>query len=371
MRSRHFLFAVWMGLAACGPAAPAPTATLPTAPPAVVTATPQPTATQAAATATPRPTIDPEARATGLAATQAVLAARNTERASGTATAYVRQSETQQVVWATEIATQTPIELEGGLTSPSGVYRVEWLRSQCAEVSQPGGSGSESMSARIDTLILINSATGERSVIETQILFCGGLGAAGLAPVRWSADSRFLYYTTAAEGAPDGAPCYWTRPLVRLDVNSGDRAFNVEGVAAPDGITIASPLRNRIVIWAWDQADTAEIDLGEDVSETSRLVWSDRGAQLAVLAFDRDGCWGARAPWLVVIDREQGAITHRLDLSEVTWGAVPLARAPWWNVTLEWGGADTLRLTQIAGEDDARFSLTVGLTSGAVEISSP
>ena len=40
--------------------------------------------------------------------------------------------------------------------------------------------------------------------VETQLLYCGGIGASGLEGKFWSPDSRFFYYTNAREGWPDG-----------------------------------------------------------------------------------------------------------------------------------------------------------------------
>jgi hypothetical protein len=145
----------------------------------------------------------------------------------------------------------------------------------------------------------------------------------------------------------------------------------VEGVPAPIGGSIASPLMNQIHLWRWDQAGITEIKLGEPVIEIARLTWSADGTRLAVLAFGPDTCWGAHAPWLVVIDVVQGVITQHQDLEEIAWGEATLAQAPWWNVTLEWSTMDTLRLLQIQGDDQQRYSLTARLRARGMEISAP
>jgi hypothetical protein len=46
--------------------------------------------------------------------------------------------------------------------------------------------------------------SGESSLVADQLINCGGLGAFGLASLRWSDDGAFLYYTDAREGVPDG-----------------------------------------------------------------------------------------------------------------------------------------------------------------------
>jgi hypothetical protein len=189
--------------------------------------------------------------------------------------------------------------------------------------------------------------------------------------VRWSSDSRFVYVSTAALNWPDGAPCYWSRPLVRLDVGSGARVGTVEGVLAPEGDLLASLVMDQIHLWRWDEEATTVIDVGEPVFEMARLAWSADGAGLAVLSFGPDPCWGAWAPWLIVVDAARGVMTHRQDLEAVTWGEATLARAPWWNVTLEWSNADTLRLLQIQGDDQQRYSLTARLRARGMEFSAP
>jgi hypothetical protein len=112
-----------------------------------------------------------------------VLSARNTERTQAADT-----HQTQVAVWATQIATQAPPERVDTLPSPDGQHRLEQWRTVCVEVR---GLDSQPARAAYEQLILVGANTG-RKVIETQVRYCEGLGAYGLAPVRWSRDSRFV-----------------------------------------------------------------------------------------------------------------------------------------------------------------------------------
>ena len=65
--------------------------------------------------------------------------------------------------------------------------------------------GSEPQPMTLEILRIVEPASGVEYQIDSQLLNCGGLGAFGLEPLLWGADSRTLWYTTAREGGPDGA----------------------------------------------------------------------------------------------------------------------------------------------------------------------
>ena len=114
----------------------------------------------------------------------------------------------QPPIVATLAATTQPL-LRGHLSSPDGKWRAEVEIYVCTEIEDQGEISYERLS-------LIDIATDEQTEIAHQQINCGGLGAFGLAPLCWSADSQVLYFTDAREGVPDGAG-EWQRPIFQYD----------------------------------------------------------------------------------------------------------------------------------------------------------
>lgn len=73
-----------------------------------------------------------------------------------------------------------------------------------------------------ETLALVRVTDGDETVVDSQLINCGGLGAFGLDGIGWSPDSRTFDFTNAREGTPDGATATeeWVRPVLRLDVTT-------------------------------------------------------------------------------------------------------------------------------------------------------
>jgi hypothetical protein len=161
------------------------------------------------------------------------------------------------------------------LASPDGQWRVESVRSDCTPI------GGDSLA--YEQLLLHRMDTGEARLLVDQLLNCGGLGAFGLEPLYWSSNSRYLFYTPAREGSPDGCGVPWHRPIVRLDVRSGDREDVAEGILSPDGALTASALGQELAIWGRGQSEIIRFPAAVPSKFIGALAWAPDGQSLAYL----------------------------------------------------------------------------------------
>ena len=161
------------------------------------------------------------------------------------------------------------------IASPDGQWRVESVRSDCTPIRGD--------SLAYEQLVLHRTDTGETRVLVDQLLYCGGLGAFGLEPLYWSSDSRYLFYTPAREGQPDGGCGPWHRPIVRLDVRGGGREELAEGTTSPDGALTASALGPELAIWSRDQIEILRFPAAVPGKLIGALAWAPDGQSLAYL----------------------------------------------------------------------------------------
>ena len=142
--------------------------------------------------------------------------------------------------------------------SPDGRWIAEILAYECIRVS-------EEQENAYHELRFTEVATGQQSAVDSQFLFCGGLGASGLGGRFWSADSRFFYYTDALTGVPDGCG-YFTSPYLRVDTQD----LSVEYL----GMGSTSPDERKLAVW-WE---------GESgVRENGMLaIWDIQGELLGI-----------------------------------------------------------------------------------------
>jgi hypothetical protein len=126
------------------------------------------------------------------------------------------------------------------------------------------------------------AAGSEPTVVAEQLLYCGGLGAAGLQALFWSPDGRSLYYTAARDGQPDGCG-YWERPITRYNLDTGEVEHLGGGPLSPDGARLATWLDRNVVIWDLNEGEivrapaiTPDFDLGQ-------IAWSPDSQAVAYL----------------------------------------------------------------------------------------
>jgi hypothetical protein len=175
---------------------------------------------------------------------------------------------------ATIAAASTPRLLEA-VDSPDGTWRADFYAYDCAEVA-PGESYAY-QEAR-----LVSNLDGSSHIIEPQLIACGGLGAYGLASRFWSPSSRFLYYTNAANGVPDGCGA-WSPPLVRFDTSSMSSETLGPANLSPDGLLIAAWQNDVLGLWRLDGERLALIEFPTAGRIPGALAWRLDSSALAFL----------------------------------------------------------------------------------------
>ena len=118
----------------------------------------------------------------------------------------------------TAIMTASPPRIYATYPSPNNQWRIEIVIHDCVR------TGDDQEAKAYEALKLIRSRDGTEMAVQDQLRYCGGLGAFGLDGLRWSADSRYFFFTDAREGQPDGAPPgteTWKPPVYRLDAAQG------------------------------------------------------------------------------------------------------------------------------------------------------
>jgi Tol biopolymer transport system component len=180
--------------------------------------------------------------------------------------------------------------------------------------------------------------TGEARVLVDQLINCGGLGAFGLEALYWSSDSRYLFYTPAREGSPDGGCGPWYRPIVRLDVHGGDHEDLAEGILSSRGTLTASALGQELVIWSRDREDIIRIPAAVSGQVIGALAWAPNGQSLVYLQQESFCPPGASPSTLVRLDLPDGQQTVLLDAPTPIFTGVA------------WDDPAALRLTDADGQ---------------------
>jgi hypothetical protein len=160
--------------------------------------------------------------------------------------------------------------------SPDGVWRAERLVYGCLLMG-------EFNEVSVMELHVVNAITDERFPIAEQVISCGGLGAYGLAVLYWSPNGRYLYYTDAAFGAPDGLACYWSPGMYRFDLNDWNNLGLAYGSSGPAPNLLTLRYDDRLVFWYLDRGEIGEVaGLLEDFP-IGGFAWAEDGQKLAYL----------------------------------------------------------------------------------------
>jgi hypothetical protein len=166
--------------------------------------------------------------------------------------------------------------------SPDGRWLAEVIRYECVRT----GEGQENA---YEVLRLTHLVTKDRQDIAGQLQSCGGVGAVGLGQLSWSKNNRFLYYSDAAEGAPDGMCGYWQRPLFAYELETGAVFSLGQGALSPDGQKMAfwNPRPEReeaqLVIWDVEEGEAGRFPTVEPGWANGPIAWAPDGSQLAYL----------------------------------------------------------------------------------------
>lgn len=246
-------------------------------------------------TATITPTHLPETTPTKLPQTTKTVAALT---ATPSATSYL----------VATVLAASPAEIKESSNSPDGRWQAEVIRYECVLTS-------EDQETAYEVLRLGDRNTGKEQDIAEQIQNCGGVGAAGLGQISWSQNSRFLYFSTAAEGVPDGFCGNWQRPLTAYNMTNGE-VFNLaQGPLAPNQQVMAFWQINLerkeayIVIWDLENGEISRFPAVEPAWYDGPIVWSPNGTMLAYIE-TQDYCvpWGETVIALIDIARGKETI---------------------------------------------------------------
>jgi len=161
------------------------------------------------------------------------------------------------------------------LPSPDGAWRAEFYAYDCVEVAP--GVAFAYQEAR-----LVSTGSGADALVESQLIVCGGLGAYGLAGRFWSPNSRYVYFTNAAAGVPDGCG-YWTPPYLRADtVNWTVEALGM-GAVSPDGTFLAAWQGEQLGVWHVDGDLIGLVETPTLVRVPGPIAWRPDSSAIAFL----------------------------------------------------------------------------------------
>ncbi len=232
-------------------------------------------ACKTATTTLSTPSRSPETSATSIQSPSQTFTARPSPT--------VTQTTTPTPEWiaiykelASAVMTATPPVVADSHLSPDGKWRAEVVQYDCVDVGEVDKNTYE-------MLRLTRIAGGMEITVVDQLQYCGGLGAAGLGFVYWSANSHYLYYTESAYGVPDGAGMAWYHSLFRYDVQSGETIDLRWGPLAPDGMTMAYPDPWELALYLRD------LDKGEIARIPSSLPGGSTDAAVFGIAWSPDG----------------------------------------------------------------------------------
>ena len=227
---------------------------------------------------------------------------------------------------ATLIAAETPMINEFS-TSPDGKLYAEVIRYDCTPTTDDGQANA------YEALRLVRRDDSGEKMIADQVQSCGGLGAFGLGALWWSKDNRFLYFSQAAQGVPDGLCSYWERPLNAYNLESGESYNLAQGPLTPDQQTIAFWDRGgfAVVLWNVENGEAGHFSAVEAGWSYGPIAWSPDGKKLAYLE-TQEWCY----PWgetvLVLVDPASGEQSLLLRSNDPSFSG------------LEWGEANVLSL---------------------------
>ena len=138
---------------------------------------------------------------------------------------------------------RVPPRLFASYPSPDTNWKAQVVIYDCTVVDPEVPDGNS-----LEQLGLISAADGSQRTVDSQLLYCGGLGAFGLEGLFWTEDSRYFYYTDAREGVPDGCGT-WKRPLLRVNVMDGSAEEFGAGTVSTDGTKIAAWNGEELELW--------------------------------------------------------------------------------------------------------------------------
>ncbi|MGE5222533.1 MAG: hypothetical protein ACM3PY_08855 [Omnitrophica WOR_2 bacterium] len=317
-----FVLLIPLLLAACTQlAAPAPTGTIlpdttSTFPPI---ATPAPTSTS-----TPVPTF--------------------TAKPTTIPTVTIEPTSTPDIVFAVKVG-EKPTEIQESL-SPDRHWRAKVIRYECFSMSGFKNTGeNEPPQYAYEELRLTDQESGREWVIDNQLQNCESLSAAGINVNFWSSNSRYMFYSDAREGVPDGLCGYWEPSLTRLDTANGEKKEMSVGPISPDGTMFFSKSSDQITIWDIDRGEIFHQPLAVPGAFLAAVAWSPDSRSIVLLLTDA-GCTHEGAKYLTLLKLTEEKQTF-LDSISGNFAS------------LTWESASSLKLATLNG-DEWRYNLAAG-----------
>lgn len=231
---------------------------------------------------------------------------------------------------ANVVMTGSPPRLHASYPSPDDKWRVEIIIYDCVQVGDVDANAYEQLK-------LIEVSTGVTEVIDSQLQFCGGLGAAGLDGRLWSSNSQHFYYTDARAGVPDGLCGYWEAPLRRLDVTNGSVEHLGMGPLSPDSTKLATWQDSDFVVWSLDRGEIARSPALPAAAVRGPIVWSPDSDALVYLQTE-DYCFLSGKSYVV-----------RLDLPELSPELLIESTTPTF-IGVTWDNPDQINLSDETGK---------------------
>lgn len=232
--------------------------------------------------------------------------------------------------------------LVAALPSADGALRAEVLAFPCTVV------GDDPNPIALEILRIVDPAAGVEYQLDSQQLACGGLGAFGLEPLAWSRDGRYLWYTTAREGGPDGACRPWARPVTRIDRVDWSTMTLESAAVGPYGQRIAGWLNGELIISALDGSELGRLAPAALPPYVGPPVWSPDGAALVYLQYTSQCGETPGESAVVLVNPSAGSQRVLLTQSTPEIGSV------------SWIDIRQLRLTALQGGEWV-YDLTTGL----------
>ena len=238
---------------------------------------------------------------------------------------------------ATVVAAQKP-SLYASYPSPDGLWRTDVLIYNCIKVNEGGDETA------LEQLHLVNLVTGDERLVDTQLQYCGGLGAYGFEGRFWSPDSNYFYYTTARLGVPDGCG-FWEPPLSRFDLANLRTEFLGMGTQSPDGEKIATwdTSFKELVIRDINDGEIARFPAFSSDAGIGPITWLPDSQSLVYLQVN-SWCPLAGKSYLVEADLLSTTQTLLLESEKPTFSSV------------EWADSDEIKLFDENGKE-WRFNL--------------
>lgn len=233
------------------------------------------------------------------------------------------------------VAAEEP-RVHGVYPSPDGKWQAEVIIYDCVKVDARLSADANAY----EQLKLIQVSGGDEKIVDNQLQYCGGLGAAGLDGLFWSLNSLFFYYTNAREGVPDGCG-FWERPTLRLDINTLKIEYLGGGPVSPDG--------NKMATWQGIDLVVSDVNKGTEVGRISPYILNTETGTGYI-------SWSPDSQALVYVQPETycpvsgNSYTVRVDLPNLEQTFLLESESPTFG-SVSWDTASELRLFDENGKE--------------------